>query len=104
MNKTELTDAVAEAADLTKADAARAIDAFISTISDRLAAGEQVGVGVKFIDLKAEDCNLIKTFLSDQFFNRKVGKSYKGKPDRKTGAQSYGAKLDTAYLICLPSC
>ncbi|MCG6937964.1 MAG: HU family DNA-binding protein [Gammaproteobacteria bacterium] len=44
MNKTELTDAVAEAADLTKADAARAIDAVINTISDRLAAGEQVGV------------------------------------------------------------
>ena len=27
MNKTELTDAVAEATDLTKADAARAVDA-----------------------------------------------------------------------------
>jgi DNA-binding protein HU-beta len=44
MNKTELTDAVAEAAGLTKADAARALDAVISTISDTLAKGDQVGV------------------------------------------------------------
>lgn len=44
MNKTELTDAVAEATDLTKADAARALDAVLSTISDTLADGEQVGI------------------------------------------------------------
>jgi DNA-binding protein HU-beta len=44
MNKTELTDAVAEAADMTKADAARALDAVINTISDALANGDQVGV------------------------------------------------------------
>jgi DNA-binding protein HU-beta len=44
MNKTELTDAVAEAADMTKADAARALDAVLSTISGTLAKGEQVGV------------------------------------------------------------
>ena len=44
MNKTELTDAVAEAADLTKADAARVIDAVLSTITATLAKGEQVGV------------------------------------------------------------
>jgi len=44
MNKTELTDAVAEAADMTKADAARALDAVLTAISDTLATGEQVGV------------------------------------------------------------
>jgi DNA-binding protein HU-beta len=44
MNKTELTDAVAEAADLTKADAARVLDAVLSTITATLAKGEQVGV------------------------------------------------------------
>ena len=44
MNKTELTDAVAEAADLTKADAARAVDSVIGTITSTLAEGEQVGV------------------------------------------------------------
>jgi len=44
MNKTELTDAVAEAADITKADAARALDAVLSAITNTLAKGEQVGV------------------------------------------------------------
>ena len=44
MNKTELTDAVAEAADLTKADAARAVDAVLGTITNTLAGGEQVGI------------------------------------------------------------
>jgi DNA-binding protein HU-beta len=44
MNKTELTDAVAEATDLTKADAARAVDAVLGTIADTLAGGDQVGI------------------------------------------------------------
>ena len=44
MNKTELTDAVADAAGMTKADAARAIDAVLGTISDTLSKGEQVGI------------------------------------------------------------
>ena len=44
MNKTELTDAVAEAADLTKADAARAVDAVLGTITNTLAGGDQVGI------------------------------------------------------------
>lgn len=44
MNKTELTDAVAEATDLTKADAARAVDAVLGTITDTLAGGDQVGI------------------------------------------------------------
>ncbi len=44
MNKTELTDAVAEAAGLTKADAAKALDAVLSSISGTLASGEQVSL------------------------------------------------------------
>ena len=44
MNKTELTDAVAEATDLTKADAARAVDAVLGTITNTLANGDQVGI------------------------------------------------------------
>jgi DNA-binding protein HU-beta len=44
MNKTELTDAVAEATDLTKSDAARAVDAVLGTITDTLAGGDQVGI------------------------------------------------------------
>ena len=44
MNKTELIDAVAESADITKADAARALDAVLTTITGTLSKGEQVGV------------------------------------------------------------
>jgi len=44
MNKSELVDAVADAADLSKADSARALDAVIGAISDALKSGDQVSV------------------------------------------------------------
>lgn len=42
MNKSELIDAVAQSADLTKAAAARAVDAVTKAITDALGKGEQV--------------------------------------------------------------
>ena len=42
MNKTEMIDAVAETAGLSKADASRAVDAVIDTVSDALQSGGQV--------------------------------------------------------------
>ena len=42
MNKAELIDAVAESADLSKASAARALDAALDTITAALQAGDQV--------------------------------------------------------------
>jgi DNA-binding protein HU-beta len=42
MNKTELIDAVAAASDLTKADAARAVDAVIASITKALKANDAV--------------------------------------------------------------
>ncbi|WP_421570718.1 HU family DNA-binding protein [Stenotrophomonas sp. PD6] len=42
MNKTELIDAVASAADLTKTDAARAVDAVVATITKALKGGDAV--------------------------------------------------------------
>lgn len=42
MNKTELIDAVAESADLSKAAAARAVDAVLDGVIDTLSKGEQV--------------------------------------------------------------
>ena len=42
MNKTELIEAVADAADLSKADAGRAVDAVIDTITGSLKGGDQV--------------------------------------------------------------
>ena len=44
MNKTELIDAVAESADLSKADAGRAVDAVIASITKALKKGDSVTV------------------------------------------------------------
>lgn len=42
MNKSELIDAVANAADMTKADATKAIDAFVSVVGETLKEGDQI--------------------------------------------------------------
>ncbi len=42
MNKSELIDAIADKANLTKADAARALDAFIDTVTKTLGEGNSV--------------------------------------------------------------
>lgn len=42
MNKAELIDAVADSADLSKAAAARAVDAMLDTVADALKKGDQV--------------------------------------------------------------
>ena len=44
MNKAQLIDAVAEKSDLTKAQAARAVDAVIEAITEALKQGEQVSL------------------------------------------------------------
>ena len=44
MNKTDLIDAVAESADLSKADSARAVDAVIASITKALKSGDSVTV------------------------------------------------------------
>ncbi|MCF6242228.1 MAG: HU family DNA-binding protein [Bacteroidales bacterium] len=44
MNKAELIDAIAKDADLTKADAKRALDAFINATSGALKKGERVAL------------------------------------------------------------
>ena len=44
MNKSDLVDAVATSADLTKADAARAIDATLNTIGGALGNGDSVSL------------------------------------------------------------
>jgi DNA-binding protein HU-beta len=44
MNKSELTDLVANAADLSKASASRAVDAVVDAITAALKKGEQVSV------------------------------------------------------------
>jgi len=44
VNKSELIDAVAEGADISKAAAARAVDAMTGAISDSLKSGDQVNL------------------------------------------------------------
>ncbi|MDX1402720.1 MAG: HU family DNA-binding protein [Kiloniellales bacterium] len=44
MNKAELIDAVAGSANLSKADAGRAVDAVVDAISSALSKGQQVSV------------------------------------------------------------
>ncbi len=57
MNKSELIDAIAESADLTKADAGRALDGFIDAVSDALKKGDSValvGFGTFAVKERAE--------------------------------------------------
>lgn len=42
MNKAELIEAIAKDADISKADAGRALDAVINSVTDTLTKGEQV--------------------------------------------------------------
>lgn len=44
MNKTQLVEKIAESADLSKASAGRALDAFIDAVGDTLQSGEQVAL------------------------------------------------------------
>lgn len=44
MNKTQLIDSVSEIAGLTKADAQRAVDAMLDSITKSLAQGDQVSI------------------------------------------------------------
>jgi len=57
MNKSELIDAMAESAELTKADAGRALDAFINTVTGALSSGDSValvGFGTYSVKERAE--------------------------------------------------
>ncbi len=57
MNKSELIDAIADSADLTKADAGRALDGFISAVTEALKSDDQValvGFGTFLVKERAE--------------------------------------------------
>ncbi len=44
MNKAQLIDAIAEKAELSKADAKKALDAFVETVTDSLKSGDRLGL------------------------------------------------------------
>jgi DNA-binding protein HU-beta len=57
MNKSELIDAIAESADITKADAGRALDGFLSAVTGALNKGDSValvGFGTFSVKERAE--------------------------------------------------
>ena len=57
MNKSELISAVAEKSELTKKDAEKAVSAFVSVVSETLAAGDKVqlvGFGTFEVRARAE--------------------------------------------------
>jgi len=57
MNKSELIDAMADASELTKADAGRALDAFMSSVTDALKNKDSValvGFGTFTVKERAE--------------------------------------------------
>ena len=57
MNKSDLIDAIAESAELTKADAGRALDGFIGAVTKALGNGEAValvGFGTYSVKERAE--------------------------------------------------
>ena len=45
MNKTQLVDAIAKKASITKVDAKKALDAFINVTGEALKAGDKIGFG-----------------------------------------------------------
>jgi len=57
MNKSELIDAMADASGLTKADSGRALDGFLSAVTDALTSGDAValvGFGTFSVKERAE--------------------------------------------------
>lgn len=57
MNKSELIDAIADSANLTKADAGRALDGFIAAVTDAMKNGDPVslvGFGTFAVKERAE--------------------------------------------------
>ncbi|MBY0427987.1 MAG: HU family DNA-binding protein [Alphaproteobacteria bacterium] len=58
MNKSEFVAAVAESASLSKADAERAVDAFINTVSNQLKTGGEVRlVGFGTFEVRNRDAS-----------------------------------------------
>jgi len=78
MNKADLVDAIATATGSTKADAAKAVDAFVGAVSTALAAGDKVavpGLGVFSVaDRAAREGRNVKTGEKIQIAATRVAK------------------------------
>ena len=89
MKKVELVESVAEKAGLTKADATRAIDAFVETISETLAKGDKIHRVFQDLSVLRSDDQRSIIFLQQTL--------------QVAGVASFGLNLqeDAAFLIQL---
>lgn len=87
MNKGELIEAVAAAADLTKADATKAVEAFVDSVTRALKNGEQVSI-VGFGSFS------VKSRAARQGRNPKTGETINIKASRVPGFKAGKALKD----------
>jgi len=87
MNKGELIEAVAAAADLTKADATKAVEAFVNSVTRALKNGEQVSI-VGFGSFS------VKSRAARQGRNPKTGETIDIKASRVPGFKAGKALKD----------
>ena len=87
MNKGELIEAVAAAADLTKADATKAVEAFVNSVTRALKNGEQVAI-VGFGSFS------VKSRAARQGRNPKTGETINIKASRVPGFKAGKALKD----------
>ena len=83
MNKTELTNAIAESAELTKTDAGKALQGFMQAVSDSLARGEKISLigfgSFSVVNRAARSCQNPQTGKKMKIAARKVVKFKVGK-------------------------
>lgn len=83
MNKTELINTIAESADLSKADAGKALEGFMQAVTEALAQGEKVsliGFGTFSITQRsARSCRNPQTGKKMDIAAKKVAKFKPGK-------------------------
>lgn len=83
MNKTELIDAVAAAADLPKASAGRAVDAVLDSIGKTLSSGDQVSlVGFGTFSVKERAARTGRNPKTGESIEIKASKSAGFKPGK----------------------
>ena len=83
MNKTELINTIAESAELTKADAGRALQGFMQVVTESLARGEKItliGFGTfSVVNRAARNCQNPQTGKKMKIAAKKVVKFNDGK-------------------------
>jgi DNA-binding protein HU-beta len=83
MNKTELISTIAEAADLTKADAGKALEGFMQAVTGALSSGEKIsliGFGTFSVtERSARSCRNPQTGKKMNIAAKKVAKFKPGK-------------------------